>query len=233
MEIIVGRRGEQPFSITDTTVSGKHLKLTTLPDGNVEVEDLGSSNGTFIDGLRISKKTVSRSTEIRMGANYTFKVCDVLPEIKQPSGPSAPKQDKPSGNPKKKEDEKEYSISHLQDVWNEYEEALAQIKENSQQMAKKRMVPIMLGSGSGLVSAFVGPVAIVTIPIAVVSFYYWYKLYKTKDTSHEDTKEAKKILIQKYVCPNPNCRRTLSLQDYYIISQHTNCPHCKCKWTTK
>ena len=37
MEIIVGRKGNQSFTITDMSVSGKHLKLTTLPDGNVEV----------------------------------------------------------------------------------------------------------------------------------------------------------------------------------------------------
>ncbi len=227
MEIIVGRKGDQPFSITDKSVSGKHLKLTPLPDGNVLVEDLGSTNGTFIDNVRILKTTVSRDTVIRMGTNYTFKVSNVLPEVsREPS-------QKKSKNANQPKEVKEYSISHLKDVWDEYEDTLAQIKENTQKLAKKRMVPIMLGSASGLVSAFVGPVAIITIPIAVVSFYYWFKLYKEKDTSHEDTKEAKKILIQKYVCPNPDCHRTLSLQDYYIISQHTNCPHCKCKWTTK
>ena len=41
MEIIVGRKGQQPFEITDRSVSGKHLKLITMSDGNVLIEDLG------------------------------------------------------------------------------------------------------------------------------------------------------------------------------------------------
>ena len=87
MEIIVGRKGNQSFTITDMSVSGKHLKLTVLPDGNVEVEDLGSSNGTFIDGVKIIKKVVSRNTTIQMGSRYTFKVSDVFPETPKASAP--------------------------------------------------------------------------------------------------------------------------------------------------
>ena len=62
MEIIVGRRGEQSFPIMDKAVSGKHLKLTTMPDGNVQVEDLGSTNGTFIDGVRIASISGAKKT---------------------------------------------------------------------------------------------------------------------------------------------------------------------------
>lgn len=112
MEIIIGRKGEQPFQITDRLVSGKHIKLTTLSDGNVQVEDLGSSNGTFINGVRIIKKTVTRDTIVQMGPNYRFKIGDVLPEIRKT--PDAQQQTKPV---------EEYSISHLEDVWNQYSAA--------------------------------------------------------------------------------------------------------------
>lgn len=227
MEIIVGRKGNQAFTITDMSVSGKHLKLTTLPDGNVEVEDLGSSNGTFIDGVRIIKKVVSRNTTIQLGSKYTFKVSDVFPEAPKVSTlqqSNAPAQPKPVP---------EYSIKHLRLVWDEYEETIANIREKSQQMGKKRMIPMMLGSFSGLISAFVGSGAFVTIPIAVVSFIFMFKAYNEKDTSHEDTKAAKDTLINKYVCPNPECHRSLPHQDYSLLSQNTNCPYCKCKWTTK
>lgn len=227
MEIIVGRKGNQAFTITDMSVSGKHLKLTTLPDGNVEVEDLGSSNGTFIDGVRIIKKVVSRNTTIQLGSKYTFKVSDVFPEAPKVSTlqqSNAPAQPKPVP---------EYSIKHLRLVWDEYEETIANIREKSQQMGKKRMIPMMLGSFSGLISAFVGPGAFVTIPIAVVSFIFMFKAYNEKDTSHEDTKAAKDTLIKDYICPNPECHRSLPHQDYSLLSQNTNCPYCKCKWTTK
>ena len=201
--------------------------ISVLPDGNVEVEDLGSSNGTFIDGVRIIKKVVSRNTTIQMGSRYTFKVSDVFPETPKASAPqqqSAPTQPKPVP---------EYSIKHLKYVWDEYEETIAAIRQKSQQMGKKRMIPMMLGSFSGLISAFVGSGAFITIPIAIVSFIFLFKAYNEKDTSLEDTKAAKDTLINKYVCPNPECHRSLPHQDYSLLSQNTNCPYCKCKWTTK
>lgn len=240
MELIIGRKGDQSFSITDMSVSGKHLKLTTLPDGNVEVEDLGSSNGTFIGGVRIIKKVVSRNTIVQMGPRFTFKVSDVLPEAPKVSIPqlqSAPAQPKPQAQPIPKPIP-EYSIKHLKRVWDEYEKTLAEIRDKREQMGKKRMIPMMLGSFSGIISAIFpligfGIGAVVTLPITIFSFILYFKSYNEKDTSLEDTKAAKETLIKKYVCPNPECHRTIQLQDYSIISQIPNCPYCKCKWTTK
>lgn len=227
MEIIVGRKGQQSFPITDMSVSGIHLKLTTLSDGSVEVEDLNSSNGTFIDGIRIIKKVVSRNTIIQMGSSFRFKVSDVIPVT--PLNNSSQGHD----TPQKPKNVPEYSIRHLNDVWDEYENKIAEIRLRSQQMGKKRMIPMMLGSFSGIISAFVGPGAFITIPVAIVSFVLYFKAFNEKDTSLEDTKEAKDTLIKKYVCPNPECHRSLPHQDYSLLSQNSNCPYCKCKWTTK
>lgn len=227
MEIIVGRKGSQSFPITDKSVSGKHLKLTALPDGNVEVEDLGSSNGTFINGVRILKKVVSRDTVVFMGSSYSFKVSDVLPVLPKTSDNAQ------KGAAEKPKAQPEYSIAHLKDIWDNYEESMADIRANAQKMGKKRMIPIMLGSVSGIISAFVGQGAYVTIPIAVFSFLFYIITYFEKDTSMEDTKAAKEFLIKKYVCPNPDCHRSLPHQDYMMLSQNANCPYCKCKWTVK
>lgn len=225
MELIIGRKGKQPFAITDKSVSSEHLKLTTLPDGNVQVEDLGSSNGTFIDGVRIIKKVVSRNTVIQMGSHYSFKISDVLPEAKSIPSDQSQSTLAPKRVP-------EYSIAHLKAVWDEYDNSLAEIREKSQKLAKKRMIPMMLGTISGVIAAF-GPGKFITIPISVVSFIYLFIVYNEKDTSHEETKSAKERLIKNYTCPNPECHRTLPFKEYAILSQDPCCPYCKCKWTVK
>lgn len=76
---IVGRNpnvtsGEIPIVINDPTkkVSSNHCRITY--DGvNYFIEDLISSNGTFVDGRKISSKTlVNVNSQIKLGGNYNF-----------------------------------------------------------------------------------------------------------------------------------------------------------------
>jgi pSer/pThr/pTyr-binding forkhead associated (FHA) protein len=53
---VVGRDPTSAIYLTDEEVSRRHA-LVTIGEGSVLVEDLGSSNGTFVDGERISKET--------------------------------------------------------------------------------------------------------------------------------------------------------------------------------
>jgi adenylate cyclase len=51
--LVVGRGVASDIAIYDPTISRRHAELTAGPDG-VEVKDLGSSNGTCINGSRVS-----------------------------------------------------------------------------------------------------------------------------------------------------------------------------------
>lgn len=48
MEIVIGREGNQPFPIADTSVSRKHAIFRILPDGQYQLEDTNSAGGTYI-----------------------------------------------------------------------------------------------------------------------------------------------------------------------------------------
>lgn len=65
-ESIVGREGTLP--IQDATVSRQHAKITR--EGNaIYVDDLGSSNGTYVDGIRIEEPTeVKPGTSVHFGS---------------------------------------------------------------------------------------------------------------------------------------------------------------------
>ena len=52
-EILVGREAECQIPLNSGHISRYHAKLTLTPNG-VMVEDLRSTNGTFINGRRIS-----------------------------------------------------------------------------------------------------------------------------------------------------------------------------------
>ena len=47
--VVVGRGVTTDIAVYDPTISRRHAELTASPDG-VQVKDLGSSNGTCING---------------------------------------------------------------------------------------------------------------------------------------------------------------------------------------
>lgn len=52
----VGRAPENDLVLPHPTVSSRHARITRLPDGSVRVEDLGSTNGTYVDGERVGPR---------------------------------------------------------------------------------------------------------------------------------------------------------------------------------
>jgi len=51
--IIVGRAPGSDIYIPDDLISGKHARITPIPDGAI-IEDLNSTNGTLLNGLPVT-----------------------------------------------------------------------------------------------------------------------------------------------------------------------------------
>ena len=65
-ELVVGRENAD-VTVNDEEVSRRHLAVRPHEDG-VELEDLGSTNGTFVDGARLSAVVVvSSSARVVLG----------------------------------------------------------------------------------------------------------------------------------------------------------------------
>ena len=63
---LFGRNADTDFPIDDPTVSGAHCEIEAA-DEALHVRDLGSTNGTFIDGQRIDEGTVLPGQTLRLG----------------------------------------------------------------------------------------------------------------------------------------------------------------------
>jgi pSer/pThr/pTyr-binding forkhead associated (FHA) protein len=64
----IGREDLNQVIIPNDAISKKHAKLT-FADGKFYIEDLASSNGTFLNGTRVHTRTVLRNGDlIRLGA---------------------------------------------------------------------------------------------------------------------------------------------------------------------
>jgi len=64
----IGRATRADFILDRAMVSRLHCRLTATPSGQLEVEDLNSTNGTFVNGRRVTKRTaLSDGDRLRVG----------------------------------------------------------------------------------------------------------------------------------------------------------------------
>jgi pSer/pThr/pTyr-binding forkhead associated (FHA) protein len=71
--LIVGRRSDSDIQLDDDTVSGRHAALVPEPDPYLEghfdflLEDLGSTNGTQVNGKAVTRHKLRHGDVIRIG----------------------------------------------------------------------------------------------------------------------------------------------------------------------
>jgi pSer/pThr/pTyr-binding forkhead associated (FHA) protein len=70
--LIIGRSPESDLQIDDDITSRTHAQISVTPEG-VILEDLGSSNGTFVNGEPIERCFLENRDEVSIGI-YTLKV---------------------------------------------------------------------------------------------------------------------------------------------------------------
>ncbi|MBI4500707.1 MAG: FHA domain-containing protein [Gemmatimonadetes bacterium] len=81
--IVVGRAATSDVPIYDPTISRRHAEVA-LANGGVQVKDLGSSNGTFVNGARVTE-TVAGSGDVVTFGKVAFRVREVTPPHAQPA----------------------------------------------------------------------------------------------------------------------------------------------------
>ena len=67
-EIVIGRSSELDMVLVEDMVSRKHAKITT-DDKAVTIQDLGSTNGTFVNGEKIRKVELKDGDRILIGTS--------------------------------------------------------------------------------------------------------------------------------------------------------------------
>lgn len=67
-QITIGRAHDSTIVLDDDYASSRHARIYPAPDGSWIVEDLGSTNGTYLDRTRLTGPTpVSLGAPIRIG----------------------------------------------------------------------------------------------------------------------------------------------------------------------
>lgn len=67
-QIIIGRSSELDMVLVEDMVSRKHAKIT-LANGKITIEDLGSTNGTFVNGEKVKTARLKEGDRILVGTS--------------------------------------------------------------------------------------------------------------------------------------------------------------------
>lgn len=232
MEIIIGKQGNQPFPLTEPSISRRHAILT-IDDmtGALKLRDNNSVNGTWIlcsDG-RFKRLTqeISASPEmtIRLGATTIVKIKDLI---------------------RKKNREEEtptVDISNLRFVYEKYNNDKLRIEAESSNIMMLRMASVSLGSILGIVASLLIPKDfagdetisnIIKLALTIFSMVFAWFIVDRKNKGiirRKSNNEA--YLKQSYCCPK--CGFHFGMKVYSNLLAEGRCPNnnCKCKFTGK
>jgi len=87
-EIVVGRSSDLDMVLVEDMVSRRHAKITVNGDA-VTIQDLGSTNGTFVNGERVERMTLTDGDRVLIGTSIIKLVTTDAPA--PPASASQPK----------------------------------------------------------------------------------------------------------------------------------------------
>lgn len=224
--ITIGQIGSVPESVSRCKPAEgvAHCQLEIDEVGNLTLTNLKAQNVTLVNNGEIMSKRVNTASTVLLGKDrYPIDLSVILDAAEKlfvtVVPPTQPK----------------FSIKHLKDVWDEYNENQKKIKIRQKNIGLLSSIPIAFSMFGGLLAGVAPEIrsfALVFTGIALVIMFIGLYLRFT-DKSIEKSEQEQEKLQNKYVCPNPKCRHFLGIQSYNILKQNKGCPHCKCLWTTE
>ncbi|AZK92791.1 MULTISPECIES: ABC transporter ATP-binding protein/permease [Streptomyces] len=76
----IGRASDNDLVVDDLTVSRHHAELRSRPDGTYEIADIGSHNGTFLNGVAVTVAAVAEGDVVGIGHSDFCLIGDELQE---------------------------------------------------------------------------------------------------------------------------------------------------------
>lgn len=214
MIIRIGKDTDNDFIVDDPQVSRRHARLVRDKDGSLLLEDLDSTNGTFVNGNRVVKKNISLTDVVRLGNDYILDVAEALKSTNDYSD----------------------EFASLKDVYNHYIEQKVKIQSANQFKTRLyQALPFALPGVVGIIIGFLGkgsPTFIgISLFVAVcaptIGIYLGAKQSAKIPRQLQDLSNRFKI---NYVCPK--CGTFLGEIPWESLANKKQCPvsSCKAKW---
>ena len=224
MEYIIGREGNQPYPITDKTVSRHHCSLTPCGDGSYLLKHLSATGDTYVNGRQVIRATVTENDTLQLGPQFTIKISQLLAHQDKITGKNI------SGG---QTEQMAYSIAHLEKIWDAYSEQKIKLQQETIQGQNYRMLLPVASSVIVFLASFLlgeGLPARLLQVVILAGGSFW--IYKTVSNKQQQSPEKQDKLNQQfmidYVCPK--CKNFLGYVPYRNLKNKGTCNYCKTKW---
>lgn len=226
--VIIGKEGG--LKINNPTVSRRHCRLTRKSQNDYIIEDLNSSNGTYVDGLQTFQAPVTLNSHIKLGS-FEATLGQIL-GYKIASGSTGGTGGGPNPSPTPAE---EVAIDHLFPLYDSYDETMRGIQKSRGRMGTNRMlfmtIPGLIGTTCTFIPKpwnMIGGIVNVFIMIGIT--LYSYCMPGKSDDLVDRQFDANLEFQQKYTCPK--CKNFLGNLSPKLLLKRGACPYCKSKFTT-
>lgn len=246
--IIIGRQGQQPTDIDDMSVSKRHLSATPMSDGRWSIEDLGSTNGTYVNGLPVVTAVVDADTPLMLGSLQTTlrHLLNLAPAPKvvpkptpvhaaepAPISTPAPTPTSAPAEPTVAADGS-VSIKHLEAVYEKYRHDTLAIARRRNHASVYRILPMAIGMPlvMGLVGMFTTDIAVKGVcmgGLMALGSALTLRMIPMGDRLAEEQFDINRRFQVDYSCPC--CHNFMgAAKPYEVLVKQGQCPFCKVKF---
>lgn len=217
-EFLIGRDSSQCQIVVpheEKTVSNRHARIC-VDDKTVVIEDVGSTNGTFVNGIRVVKKVVTPTDVVTLGSpdGYRMDLSGVL---------------KPADH------DFSAKVRHLQQIHDEYHENKAQLSKEQGKALRIRMLPTMIVGSCGAIAGACIPekyrIAMM-IGVGVLTVIVFMITSHIASERMAASARRRKMVDEQYeldfVCPE--CGGSWRSHSFAYIARLGACPCCKKKF---
>lgn len=217
MEFILGRKveGSSAVKIDNQYVSAKHCRIwRDEQSGIYYIEDLDSTNGTFVNGIDVKRKEIQPSDEIMLGGadGYKFTLNQLL---EGDNGSCAHGDDG-------------HNLQHLAKIYEEHHKQRNKLKARMQLFSTMRFVVPTLVSALAVyfVQGAQEVMGIITVVLMILSIFVSSRLLRRTEA------KLNELITQfqmDYSCPNT--KRFYGDKSWKVLQQEATCIFCKEKFT--
>jgi hypothetical protein len=212
--VSIGRSKSNDLIIDFQQVSGNHAVITPIAANSLIIEDLGSTNGTFVNGVQIKRKILNRADRVKI-ANI---LVDTKPYFVSSNNHSG-KDNVGEKNTLTQEESIQKQFKKLEETWNIYQK----IKINHKKKGFwKNMGLTVAGMGIGaLLVPFTGGISIMAGSLVGRGAAGLLK-------DDEKIQVVENEFKVNYTCPK--CKVFLGYNPYEGLVQRKKCLTCKTNW---